>query len=284
MSKTIDREVADRVGSLAVKALLYEVSATPKPGLVDRLGSGSHTDMDFYTFLDSAVSLQPYFREVTRRGMEFDGPPENLLATLRHLGLSAERTMFAATGGVNTHKGLIFSLGIVCAAVGYLHQHPVVLAPHTLLDCCGTIAQSAMGDFQAIKNKTHGSEIYEAYGLAGIRGEAAAGYPHVRQYGYRILEAMVEGGCSLNDAGVIALLHLMAHVEDTNLIARGGRDALERVQTELRQLLATEVTPEELIAYAGELGQRFVQENLSPGGCADLLAISYMLHFLFETP
>ena len=104
---------ADHIGQLAVRALLYEVSATHKPGLVDRNNSGSHADMDFYTFLNSSCALIPYYRDITLAAQRYKGEPAQLLNQLRPMGLLAEDAMLASTGGVNTHKGLIFSIGIV---------------------------------------------------------------------------------------------------------------------------------------------------------------------------
>ncbi len=99
---------ADQAAAAAVRALLYEVSATPKPGLVDRNNSGSHQDMDFFTFVDSSSALIPWFRDFFSIGWEHgDETGDRLFERLRFAGQNAEAKMFSATGGVNTHKGLI---------------------------------------------------------------------------------------------------------------------------------------------------------------------------------
>ena len=104
----------------ALKSLLYEVSVTPKPGLVDRDNPGAHGDMDYYSFIDSAAALAPYFSRCAALGRDSLCEPGEVLTRLRPLGLEAEEAMKQATGGANTHKGLIFSLGILCAAAGRL--------------------------------------------------------------------------------------------------------------------------------------------------------------------
>ena len=112
------QDIAD-AARLAVRALLYEVTTTPKPGLVDRRNSGSHKDMDVFTFMDSAAALYPYFEDCARTGRETaEQPAPETFAALRPLGCEAEGEMLDATGGVNTHKGAVFSVGIVCAALG----------------------------------------------------------------------------------------------------------------------------------------------------------------------
>ena len=114
-SKTIAR--------LACQALLYEVATTPKPGLVDRANSGSHRDMDFFTFQASAAALWPYFARCAEIGMDTHSlPPEETFSRLRTPGKLAEGDMLRATAGVNTHKGAIFSMGILCGALGRLER------------------------------------------------------------------------------------------------------------------------------------------------------------------
>ncbi len=280
-----DAEFADRVASMATRALLYEVSATPKPGLVDRANNGSHADMDNFTFIDSSVVLTPYFRDLTRQGLAYAGEACRMLPWLRHPGQMAEDRMFAATGGVNTHKGLIFSMGILCAAMGMVRARQLPLTADTLLDLCGQIAANTPDELRrdhGADDTTHGEKVFGKYGLTGIRGEAAAGYPHVRRHGYPALRRAAMRGCHLNDAGVIALLHLLAHVPDTNMISRTDLDTLRSVQEEVRLFLEKDGEPAELLAFARELDARFIRRRLSPGGCADLLAVAYFLYFAMD--
>ncbi|MCL2568146.1 MAG: triphosphoribosyl-dephospho-CoA synthase CitG [Oscillospiraceae bacterium] len=276
-------EDAQQIAKHALSALLYELSATPKPGLVDRFNNGAHSDMNFFTFLDSAIALGPHFHAMAKIGaLNRALPAEDLLPLLRSHGIQAEAEMFATTGGVNTHKGAIFSLGILAAASGYLGLP--ISDPDTILSAAARIAAPAMqSDLGALTPQTvstHGEEIFVKYGLTGIRGEAAAGFPSVRLWGLPALRHSLAEGYSLGEAGIATLLHLMAHVEDTNLIRRGGLSSLKLLQDRLLEFLTTQPDQEAILAYAADLDLWCIQRNLSPGGSADLLAVTYLLHFI----
>lgn len=271
------------LGALAAKALLYEVCTTPKPGLVDRKNNGSHRDMDVFTFLDSTAALLPYFEEAVRLGMETrDLLPQETFRRLRQAGAAGERAMFRATGGVNTHKGAVFTLGTVCAAAGRLWTAEGFSKDlDAALALCGEMsAQAVQKDFEAIRREgahTTGQRLYLEHGLEGIRGELSRGLPAVAQIGLPTLRRRLEAGDSLEQAGVQVLLALMAQVVDTNLIARGGLEgqqwAMEQTKNLPQGRAATRQETE-------ELDRALIERNLSPGGCADLLAITYFLEFL----
>ena len=271
------------LGALAAKALLYEVCTTPKTGLVDRKNNGSHRDMDVFTFLDSTAALLPYFEEAVRLGMETrDLPPQETFRRLRQAGAAGERAMFRATGGVNTHKGAVFTLGTVCAAAGRLWTAEGFSKDlDAALALCGEMsAQAVQKDFEAIRREgahTTGQRLYLEHGLEGIRGELSRGLPAVAQIGLPTLRRRLEAGDSLEQAGVQVLLALMAQVVDTNLIARGGLEgqqwAMEQTKNLPQGRAATRQETE-------ELDRALIERNLSPGGCADLLAITYFLEFL----
>lgn len=278
-----DARHADWVASCATRALLYEVNTTPKPGLVDCANTGSHADMDLFTFIDSSVVLTPYFRQSASIGMHFAGEASAMLPWLRFPGQTAEESMFAATSGVNTHKGLIFSLGIFCAALGFLRARDIPRTLENVLRVCGEIAANTPEELERPKEtggQTHGEAVHSRYGLTGVRGEAAQGYPHVREHGFPAFRAMRESGSSINDSGVVALLHLLAHVPDTNMVSRSDLATLHAVQDELRSFLHGGKNAAQIVDYAASLDQRFIAENLSPGGCADLLALVYFLSFV----
>lgn len=277
------RRFADHIAAQATRALLYEVSVTPKPGLVDRNNNGAHADMDIFTFIDSATALTPYFADITRRGMAFSGGIGQLLPSLRQPGMVAEEAMYRATGGVNTHKGLIFSLGVFCAALGHMRTAGAPVTEESLLAACAAMTAETPRELAAAATgecQTHGGAAHAKFGVTGVRGEAAAGYPGVRLHGLPALRRLLGRGMSLNDAGAITLLHLLAHVQDTNVIARSDLETLEAIQRELREVLAREDDPEALLRYACRLDERFIARNISPGGCADLLALSLFLHFI----
>lgn len=276
---------ADRrqAACLALRATLDEVCTTPKPGLVDRNNSGSHRDMDMFTFTASAAALAPYWAKCIKIGQDTRVlPPSETFYRLRSEGKQAERDMLAATGGVNTHKGIIFSLGTVCAALGRLWrpEAPCRDSAAILSECADMAREPIAKDFAAMtadrRRDTVGARLYLDHGLEGIRGEAARGLPAVAQIGLPALDAALDAGLSRNNAGAVTLAHLIAQVTDTNMIARGGLEEAAAMKEQTACLLEQFPTPpmEEL----EKLDRLFISKNMSPGGCADLLAITYFLH------
>jgi len=271
-----------RLETLATAALTEEVRTTPKPGLVDRNNTGSHRDMTVETFLRSAGALESYWGECFLLGhADADAPPESCFARLREAGLRAEARMYAATGGVNTHKGVIFTLGTVCGAIGRLWTagEPCRDAEAILSGSAELCRRAVEEDLAAIRGRealTGGERLYLRYGLTGARGELAAGLPGVAQTALPVFEGALERGRDRNEAGVLALLHLIARGTDSNMAARGGPEKAAAAARETAELLARGEAA--ALAEAEALDRRFIRDDLSPGGCADLLAICYFLH------
>lgn len=263
-----------RIGDLAVRALVYELSTTPKPGLVDKNNNGAHKDMDYAMFKQSALSLRECFRQCTLAGIEHEKEP--LEWRLRKIGLSGEREMFKVTGGVNTHKGLVFSLGIICAACGSLGENEKFDAK-TLQVRCGEIARRVL-EINNTPSNTHGNQVYAKTGVYGVKGEALSGFNNAFKVGLPALRKALAEGYSGNDAMVIALLNLMTIAEDSNVVYRGGIEGLEYIKAEAIRLLESAFDLEEVYKFDDEC----IKRNLSPGGSADLLAITAMLHMIIE--
>lgn len=264
--------------SLAQQALLYEVGITPKPGLVDRANNGSHQDMDFFTFQRSIAALYPYFETCVHIGRATrTEPPTATLDALRFPGKQAEGSMLAVTGGINTHKGAIFSLGLLCGALGRLDRS--LWSTDAILALCGEMAAALPQELHACGDTT-GQQLYQKYGFTGIRGQAAAGYPAVGKVGLPVLEAGLARGLSINDSACAALLALMVEIQDTNLIHRGGITRFRQAVSDLAKLLKEQPFPDRSTLI--DLDTQFIRENLSPGGSADLLSVTLMLHFLKE--
>lgn len=267
---------AQETAALAVESLLEEVHTTPKPGLVDERNNGSHRDMNIAIFTASAEALRPYFRECFRLGQATAScPAQETFHHLRQAGLQAEKEMYRVTGGVNTHKGAIFTLGILCGSLGRLWTaQRAVPELEELLSLCAEMGEcSIKSDFLKLSvPETAGERLYLARGITGIRGEAAAGLPSVKNIGLPAFREVLSRGLSRNDAGAVALLHLIAQVEDTNLLSRGGTEGARWAAAAAKALLPTP-TREQLET----LDDGFIERNLSPGGCADLLAVTYFL-------
>lgn len=267
---------AARVARIAKESLLREVYTAPKPGLVDPTSRGSHTDMDVATFEQSAEALEPYFYECVRAGAnarEATSPP--LFPRLRTLGMEAEKRMYAATKGVNTHKGVIFSMGILAGAVGQLLR-PDGTLPSTeeILAQAAALSHTAIKqDLTTLDGSTAGGRAYLAHGERGVRGEVLEGFPTLRSIALPTYKSARAEGKNQSDAGVLTLLHLMANIFDTNLYKRGGEAGVTYVRDYARALLASPLAPERLYRMDADLTER----NLSPGGSADLLALTYFL-------
>ncbi len=266
---------AKLIADLAVQSLLDEVYTTPKPGLVDRRNAGSHRDMDIPLFERSAESLRPYFeRCVTIGQATADQPHAETFQALRQAGLLAEETMFAATNGVNTHKGAVFTMGLLCGALGRLWQpeNPIPNQDALLRETAALYADTLKEDLRSNPN-TAGLQLYQKHGLQGIRGEIASGLPSLREISLPTYERYREAGYSANDAGALTLLHLIARVEDTNLYHRGGAEGAAWAKSAAQSLLKDTPT----VADIEKLDDEFIARNLSPGGSADLLAATYFI-------
>ena len=269
------------IGEAAQKSLLFEVCTTPKPGLVDCRNNGSHEDMDIFTFMSSAAVLAPYFTQCAAIGRQNrERSPQKVFGLLRFPGKLAEQSMRKATMGVNTHKGAIFSLGILCAATGYLSHWQ--RTPESILNLCKEMtAGLAERDFAGItaeNARTAGEKLYAKYGITGVRGQAEEGFPAVLKFGLPVLENGLDMGISLNDAGCAALLAILSATTDTNLIHRSDLQTQQNTAKCIADLLQQTPYPTKEILQG--LDDDFIRKNLSPGGSADLLALTYFLHLI----
>ena len=188
--------------------------------------------------------------------------------------------MLAATHGVNTHKGAIFTMGLLCAACGRLGPDKWQVE-NILAEIAAMTAGVVENDFKGVtaeSAKTAGERLYISRGITGIRGQAEKGLPAVKNVGLPILKEGLKKGLSFNDAGAVALLHLMTVTEDTNIINRTDMATFQSVQLEIKALLQKEPFPD--MATIETLDDDFIRRNLSPGGTADLLAATYFLFML----
>ncbi|MFD2181852.1 triphosphoribosyl-dephospho-CoA synthase CitG [Rhodoplanes azumiensis] len=281
--------LAGTLADLVVEALLREVWLTPKPGLVDRRNTGSHRDMDVATFERSAAALRPGFADFVMLGAECAAvPADAVLALARPAGLACERAMFRATGGVNTHKGSIFAFGLLLTAVGRLWVAGAPSAgPSIDADAvCDEVARIATGIVarelrRPGEPRTAGERLFQAHGLTGARGEAESGFATVRHGALPALQRALAAGHDADTALAAAFLHLLARNADTNLAARGGIAGLRFARAEAARVeRAGGVEAPGFVARMEALDDAFIAKNLSPGGSADLLAVTWTLHRL----
>jgi len=263
---------ADLIATTAHRCLLLELDTWPKPGLVSHVDCGSHSDMTATMFRASATAITPYFRELALAGA--DGSP---MGRLRVIGLEAEAAMFVATSGVNTHRGAIFGLGLLCAAAGARAGGRIL--PELSL---GQVVTQMWGPDiidGPILLHSHGGGARRRFGAGGARLEAAQGFPCVYEVGLPALRrgALKAPGDS-EAARVEACFSLIAALEDTNLLHRGGLPGLRFAQrTAQRFLDEGGIGKSDWPERARSVHARFVSRWLSPGGSADLLAMSLFI-------
>lgn len=268
---------AQSVASAAVHSLMEEVKTTPKPGLVDQRNTGSHPDMTLAHFIASAQGLQPYFLQCVSLGRQTAHlSPEETFLALRQPGLEAEQEMYRITGGVNTHKGAIYTLGILCGSIGRLWKGSIPETEEILAQCASMVSRQAAKALEDPDVSTVGGRLCKELGLRGIRGEMAAGLPHVAQLSLPVYREGLERGLSQNAAGAVALVHLIATLEDTTLYHRGGVEGAAWAKKEAAALLRR--CPYPALSEIAALDDAFIARNLTAGGCADLLAATYFLH------
>ncbi len=255
------------IGRLATQCLHLELATYPKPGLVSHVDSGSHVDMDAETFRASARALEPYFAELAAAGAA--GAE---MACLRRIGLAAEAAMRAATVGVNTHRGAIFGLGLLSAAAGALGPRPPAggLGAHVR----ARYADAILDGPELLH--APGARARRRHGVGGAPAEAAAGFPTLYGTGLPALRrARALRPEAPEAARVEACCALVAALEDTNLLHRGGPDGFAFARAEAARFLAAGgIARDDWVARAETLHRAFVARRLSPGGAADLLAMT----------
>ncbi len=272
--------------------MLYEVAASPKPGLVDRNNPGAHDDMDIFTFMDSIAVLSGYYYDCAKEGLDFKGEDyTSLMESLRPLGIEAEKDMFRATEGVNTHKGMIFSLGILAAAAASIYgETGQERINHRKL--ARRVEEMTQGICQELddcldkpeEDLTYGEYLYKNYNMKGIRGEAESGFETVTDFALvTFKDQLKENKGQINEILVQTLLILMAETEDSNVLGRHDIDTLYYVQEESRQALELGgIFTKEGLDYIKEMDRDFIARNISSGGAADLLSVTLMFYLIEE--
>lgn len=279
---------SEQIANIAIKSMLYEVAVTPKPGLVDRNNPGAHKDMDFFTFLDSTSVLYSYYYDCTKAGEVFRGEDyTNLLKDIRPIGIKAEDNMFNATKGINTHKGMIFSLGILCAAAGSIYNQGNN-GNINRIELSNRVKEMTVGLTEELKNPrdldnlTYGEELYKKHKITGVRGQVESGFKTVLDIALPEFENLYEENkYHINDILVQVLLNLMAKTEDSNILGRHSIDILYHVKELAEKALSLGgIFTEFGKQYIEEMDKYFIEKHISSGGSADLLAVTLFIYIL----
>jgi triphosphoribosyl-dephospho-CoA synthase CitG len=276
------KDISYKIGEAAITGMLYEVSASPTPGLVSPFSNGTHSDMNYFTFLRSTSAIAYSMYLCAQIGLEYE---EDILKKIRVVGLDAEKKMFKATAGINTQRGLLFAGGIVSAAAGSCARKENPMSRDNISKECRNIAADIVE--RELKNLTdrsqltNGERIYLEHGITGIRGEVQNGLPSVIDMGLPLYEEGIKKELGENNALVQSLIGLMRVVEDTVVINRTGIIGFEYMRKEASNALELGgmYTPEGK-SYIKSMEQDFIAKGISPGGAADLLAITVMIYEL----
>ncbi len=273
------RPACPELADLAVSALVAEAELTPKPALVDRRGNGAHQDLDLARLRRSALALREGFAAIAQAAAS-DGPPLRLREQLGRIGRDMEERMRTATGGSNAHRGAIWSLGLLVAAAarGAGRASASRKARH-VAEAAAALAR--LPDRFVPLSFSNGERVRRRYGVAGARGEAQTGFPHVVFLGLPVLRAARGRGATEDCARLDALLAIMARLDDTCLLHRGGLAALRTARTGAAAVLAAggTTTPAGL-GRLHRLHAELMARWVSPGGSADLLAATLFLDWL----
>lgn len=271
------------IAEFAVQSMLYEISCYPSPGLVSPISNGAHRDMNYYTFLDSSSCLYRYLLFCCREGVS-ESSEKQLLINLRKIGIEGEKAMFKKTGGINTHKGMLFLLGICCAAScravknnmefrqisGIIKSMTQGIVSKELLPIKNAYEKADRKE-AFFKNLSHGEKIYIKYNSKGIRGEMEEGLPLIFNYSLGFYKD--NSDLSHRERLVQTLTGIMQYCDDTTILYRHSIEVLEEVRCRAGEILKlggvrTDCGRKALMSSDEDFSAR----GISPGGSADLLA------------
>lgn len=250
----------------AVDALLRELDTTPKPGLVDKDNCGAHADMNYALMWRSIQALRPYFVRLARLGMETREPP--MAGEVRQVGIVAERAMMEVTGGVNTHRGALFSLGITVVAAAWLYVNNGAVTAEELRKLISDIA-SGFGPAKG----THGAKVVSKANVRGAHGNAVEGYPELFSTWMPLYRNLRDDRYRPHKT----LLKIMSMLEDTNVYHRTDAETATAVRHSAAVLLERFS-----ISALREADAEFIRHNISPGGCADMLSLTMLVNAILK--
>ncbi|WP_273804669.1 triphosphoribosyl-dephospho-CoA synthase CitG [Providencia rettgeri] len=276
-SQTLSDQLTHYYSQLAWQAMLAEVNLTPKPGLVDKHNTGAHKDMALTDFHLSANAIARFFPSFIQAGAQHkDLPINQVLSKIRTIGIECETAMFRATQGVNTHKGSIFSLGLVLTAVGRLVALQQTVTPSAISQLVAGMCQGICAELmQPTQTPTAGQRLYQQFGFTGARGEAEGGYSLVINHALPFYLQQLAAQQDAEIALINTLILLMKINDDTNIANRGGLDGLIWVKQHATELLQEGINHPDDLAKVKQFDQHCIQKNLSPGGSADLLILTW---------
>lgn len=267
-------QVAEKLADLSLEGMIYEVSSYPGFGLVTPLTSGSHRDMDFFTFLNSSFVLRNGFKRMAQV-MYSPLPLDIAFIRIRDIGKEIEEEMFKATCGVNTHKGMIFLLGIAVGATARALYEDKNFEDIQKIIC--EMTKDILKDFENMdrnKKLTHGEKLFIEQGFTGIRGEIKNGFDIIFNGSLQVFSSAFTESKDINFSALHTLIYLMSRVMDSTIVYRHNFEMLERVKKEMSEIFLKGGAYSETKGYFEDVEKIYISENISPGGSADLLAVT----------
>ncbi len=282
------KDITNRLSSFALKSIMYEISLTPKPGLVDFNDDGIHTDMNYYTFVNSTAVIIPYLNRLTELGTQLKDINKDTLIRIRDIGIDAEKDMFIETSGINTQKGVIFLLGLAAFASSYIINKYGYFDINMVSESISTICQNMVSTEMTnhTGSLTHGQKCYQKFGnkFGGARAEAESGLKTAIDYGYTLLSSSNinilrnSNRPVLNKLFTQVLLNIMAHNNDSNILYRSDIDTLIEFKTNALNTLNCINKGTDVANAMTNIINFCNTKRISAGGAADLLSVSIFLY------
>ncbi|MDC9031839.1 triphosphoribosyl-dephospho-CoA synthase [Columbia Basin potato purple top phytoplasma] len=268
--------------NIAINSIETELLCYPSLGLVSFRDSGCHLDMNIKTFLSSKDTFYDYFEEISDLCIN---SKELNFNKLRQLGIKQEKRMFCATNNINTHKGLIFSFGIVFYITFYSLINNIDFSCWS--DKIKKFTKPLENDFLFFKNKTKGEQIFQKYGILGARGEALSGYHNIFVKGLPFLKKCCDKYPNLkkNELYLCLLIFYLKEINDTTLISKIGYKKNQEIKENFRKLIDVleNINFELFLKKIIKHNDFYKKENISPGGCADLSVITLFLFYFYNS-
>ncbi len=297
-NKVFER-LPELLSGMAVISMLKEAVLSPKPGLVDDINSGSHEDMDINHFVESSYSLKPYFEDLVKYCLKtyYEGRRIVISQYTEMRGKEAFREMMAATGNVNTHKGAIFTMGLMVLAVTeFMLRHSAVPDFKDREELKKIVSMNAVSYFSEVmpdsddkqsdfNAESNGMKVRKMYGSETIVEEAEDGYPTLFGRGLDTFMHSLELGFDKKRCLLHVLISTMTVLSDSNVLKRGGTEGLKLVQNEARKIYENmeNMSDEEFYGSLQKADQLFISHKLSPGGSADLLMALIFITDIFPS-
>ncbi len=264
--------------------MLMEVACFPSFGLVSPVSKGAHEDMDHFTFIKSTAALQKYMLKMAHRAFSPDNL-ETIFKDCRVIGIEAEKEMLRKTKGINTHKGMIFVLGIVVIATSkaLYNNEPFDTIQKYIRSMTKGLVENELQNLKKKNKLTHGERVFIEYGITGIRGEVEAGIPVIFDHALAAYNDKKFADLGENQRLLHTLITIMAHCDDTTILHRHNIDTLKMIKDICGKLLNRgSLLNNEIIEEICQLDKKFSKKRISPGGCADLLAVTVFLSLINE--